>query len=266
MPPIMKNFLSVIVILVSLNTYGQGYSLSDFKIDTLPYEKASPGLNNSIEDLMNEMEEWKIENLNDTIRIEKRDYDHFKGDSLPFSHEEVAEKLNSKFSIRAVKKVDDGYIIGLNHGEFGGGLWFLSLDGKSTYEIKPSMRIHQFFKFNEKLYVIEGLAHLGINYGNLLELKKDRVWHVSELVRLPDAPEFIIPEKNTILVLTSEHLMRLDENENLVEILKAPFNWGMLYPSSAVIESNDIYIAMRHGILKISEYGSNPHYEWYIKK
>jgi len=262
----MKNFLLIIITLFSFNTYGQNYSLSDFRIDTLPFEKASPVLNNSIEDFMIEMEEWKIEKLNDSIRIQKRDYNHFKGDSLPFSHEEVAKKLNSKFSVRAVKKVDDGYIIGLNHGEFGGGLWFLSTDGKSAYEIAPSKRIHQIFKFNEKLYVIEGLAHFGINYGNILELKRDVVWHISEIFKLPDAPDFIIQDKNTVLVLTSEHLMRFHENGKLVEILKAPFYWGMLFPSSAVIEDKDIYIAMRHGILKISEYASDPHYEWYTKK
>ncbi len=73
-------------------------------------------------------------------------------------------------------------------------------------------------------------------------------------------------EKNNVLIVTSEHLMSFNNDEKLVKILKAPFYWGKSYPSSAIVDNKNIYIAMRKGILKISDFKYNPNYEWYRKK
>ena len=245
--------------LSSFVMFGQNYTLEDFETDSIPTRENLWKANHS-------KEHWIINKINDSIKIKEDDFDYFKGDSLPFEQKEVAKKLNNQYSIRAVKKVVDGYIIGLNQGEFGGGLWFLSADGKSSYEIMPYRRIHQIFEFNDKLYVIEGLAHLGSNNGNLLELEKEGNWQVSKTYKLPGAPDFILEEKDNILIITSEYLMSFNKNKKLIEVLKAPFYWGSLYPSSAIIIDNDIYIAMRKGILKISEFKYNPSYKWFVKK
>lgn len=239
--------------------YGQNYTLENFETDSIPTRKNLWKANSSKKD-------WTIDIINDSIKIKKNDYNYFKGDSLPFDRKEIAKKLNGQYSIRAVKKVENGYIIGLNNGEFGGGLWFLSENGKSSYEIMKYRRIHQIFEFNEKLYVIEGLAHMGFSNGNLLELDKDENWRVSKTYELPAAPSFIVKEKDNILIVTSEYLMSFNKHEKLIEVLKAPFNWGLLFPSSAVIIDNDIYIAMRKGILKISKFKYIPKYEWFVKK
>jgi len=239
--------------------FGQNYTLENFETDSIPIRENLWKANRS-------KDSWIINKTNDSIKIKRNDFNYFKGDSLPFGQKEVAKKLDNQYSIRAVKKVEDGYIIGLNNGEFGGGLWFLSANGKSSYEIMPYRRIHQIFEFNAKLYVIEGLAHMGSNNGNLLELKKEGNWQVSQTYKLPGAPRFIITEKDNILIVTSEYLMSFNKYEKLIEVLKAPFYWGSLYPSSAIIIDNDIYIAMRKGILKISKFKYSPNYEWFVKK
>ncbi|MFD2824441.1 hypothetical protein ACFS5M_12235 [Lacinutrix iliipiscaria] len=256
---INRKILNLIFLFSTVLIFGQDYRLEDFETDSIPIRENLWKANHSKED-------WVILKTNDSIKIKPNDYNYFKGDSLPFGQKEVAKKLNNQYSIRAVKKVEDGYIIGLNKGEFGGGLWFLSEDGNSSYEIMPYKRIHQILEFNKKLYVISGLAHMGSNYGNLLELKREENWRVSKTYKLPGAPNLMIREKENVLIITSEYLMSFNKYEKLIEILKAPFYWGVLYPSSAIIIDNHIYIAMRKGILKISDFYYNRNYEWYVKK
>jgi len=239
--------------------FGQDYGLKDFDRDSIPTQQNHWKGKNS-------KAHWIIEKKSDSIKIRQNYYNYFKGDSLPFGQKQIAKKIKNHYSIRAVKKVNDGYIVGLNGGEFGGGLWFLSTNGKRSYEITPYIRVKDIFIYNNKLYVTRGLAHLGSSYGSIFELKKEKKWEVSKSFKLPGAPIFVLQEKNNILILTSEHLLSFDKNEKLTKILKAPFYWGMFYPSSAIIDSNNIYIAMRKGILKISEFKNNPNYEWLVKK
>ena len=225
----------------------------------MPNEKSVFTANRSQED-------WIINKIEDSIIISLSDYNYFKGDSLPFSNIEIAEKFETQNPIRAVKKVVDGYIIGLNKGEFGGGLWFLSSDGKIYYEISPYKRVRQIFEMNNKIYVIEGRLHLTSDSGRLSELNKNVQWQISKTLELPNAPIFMIMDENNALILTTNNIVSFSPNERLEKILNAPFNWGMLYPSTAIIEKTDLYIAMRKGVLKVLNFRDRPEYEWYIKK
>ena len=67
-----------------------------------------------------------------------------------------------------VVKVQDGYLIGFNRGEWGGELYWFSKNGKRRYEISG----HQIVKFIErdnKIYAIAGLAHLTMSKGSVIE-------------------------------------------------------------------------------------------------
>jgi hypothetical protein len=256
---INRKILNLIFLFSTAILFGQDYGLEDFETDSIPTQQNNWKGKNS-------KTHWIIEKISDSIKIRQNDYNYFKGDSLPFSQKQIAKKIKNHYSIRAVKKVNDGYIIGLNGGEFGGGLWFLSTNGKKSYEITSYIRVKDIFVCNNKLYVIRGLAHLGSSYGSIFELKKEKKWKVSKSFKLPAAPNFVLHEEDNILILTSEHILSFDKNEKLTEILKAPFYWGMFYPSSAIVDSNDIYIAMRRGILKISDFKYNPNNEWLVKK
>jgi len=254
-----RKILTLIFLFSTVLIFGQDYGLDNFETDSVPKQETHHKWHNS-------KIHWIIEKKNESIKIRQNDYNYSKGDSLPFSQKQIAKKIKNKYSIRAIKKVSDGYIVGLNGGEFGGGLWFISKNGKKSYEISSYIRVREIFEFNNKLYVIRGLAHLGSSYGSLFELKKDKKWKIQKNFQLPDAPRFVVLEDENILILTTERLMSFDKKENLIEILKAPFYWGMYYPSSAIVDSNNIYIAMRKGILKITEFKSNPNFEWLVKK
>ena len=54
--------------------------------------------------------------------------------------------------------VDDGWLVGFNHGEFGAALYWFSRDGKRHYEISRH-HVVTFFALADGIHAIEGLAH-----------------------------------------------------------------------------------------------------------
>lgn len=68
------------------------------------------------------------------------------------------------------------------------------------------------------------------------------------------------------IILTSQHILKCGQDLKVIEILKSPFYWGVLYPSSMIVDNNDVYVAMRKGILKIKAFDTFPEYEWYIPR
>lgn len=260
----MKQIILVLLAVSTLSCKAQNYTLSDFTLDSLPIGK-------KLYETYKSKQYWTIKSINDSIIIKEYDDNYSKRDTLPFSEKQIKRKIKSstvinKSSIRDFMKVDDGYIIGLNDGEFGGGLWFLSLNGRKSYEITPYIRVKDIFEFNNKLYVIRGLSHITVSYGSLLEIKKNKKWKVHKAYQLQDAPKFVVFEKENILILTSEYLMSFNKLEVLTKVLHAPFYWGTLSPSSAIIIGNDIYIALKKGVLGISYFKTRPEYSWYIMR
>ncbi len=257
----MKNILGIIFILTTINSFGQQFELNDFTIDSLPVGDKVYKANISNQD-------WFIKKVNDSIKICIDNFKPAKLDSTkiiasPKNKTDVAKLLREA---RITKKVHDGLMIGINNGEFGGALWFLSSNGKELYQVKSFINVQDIFNFNGNLYVTHGLAHLGLNYGSISKLKKEKKWKISKSFTLRAKPIIVLHEKKSLLILTTKGLVNFDKNEKLTTILQAPFAWGMLYPSSVIIENKDIFIAMRKGILKISNFKSNPNYKWYIKK
>ncbi|BDD10848.1 hypothetical protein FUAX_32800 [Fulvitalea axinellae] len=255
----MKNLLIITLALFTINSFGQDYSLNDFTLDSLP-------LGDKLYEANHSKDNWLIEKVGERIIIEKDLYKRTEAPELPFSSKKIASTLNKRSTVKHIHKVKDGYLLGYNSGEFGGGLYFISNNGEHGYAIEQSQRIRQFISFNNKIFALEGLAHLGTSQGCLLELKKEGKWVISKKITLPDSPDYGIQHKDELLIVSSEHVVSFNRKEELNTVLKAPFYWGMLYPSSAIIDDNSLYIAMRKGILKISDFSQSPTYKWYVKK
>lgn len=72
------------------------------------------------------------------------------------------DRYNKPVPIHDYIKVKNGWISGRNAGEWGGGLYFISTDGKSHYHISDD-QIKQFFQYGNRIFAVEGLAHLGLS-------------------------------------------------------------------------------------------------------
>jgi hypothetical protein len=258
----MKKIYAIIFFLTlyHLSHAQQIPDLTDWRLDSLPIGDRIDAANQSLNN-------WIFIKKDDKWHIEQNSFKREQGDKFPFTTDFIDKNLKEIIGNRFVKKTSDGFLVGLNKGEFGGGLYFIKTDGLDGYQMANFLNIRSIFEYNSRYFSIEGLAHLGAQRGQIIEIfKEDDLWKYKSLTQLIEAPNLIADFNNEKLIVTSQYILRFGQDFKITEILKSPFYWGMLYPSSILIDRNDIYLAMRQGILKIKAFESLPEYEWYVQK
>jgi hypothetical protein len=242
----MTTLKLIIPLFLFTTAYGQSNSnlVKNWISHTIPTNKDTLDKYNS------DMNDW-------IVGIEKNEVytfewtKNYKKDSLPF---EIKPSIPEERLIRGrrfVTAVEDGYLIGFNRGEWGGTLYWFSKDGTKKYKISND-QIIQFKIRNKKIYAIEGLSHLSISEGRIIEIKKENgIWTSVEYLKLADAPEALdLDNKNNFVIVTTSSLVLVDTNKKL-KVLIAKGIWDyFLYPNSLVIQNENLYIGMRKGIFK----------------
>lgn len=149
----------------------------------------------------------------------------------------------------AFARVDDGWLVGFNQGEFGAALYWFSLDGKHNYKVSDH-QVVDFFSLPGGLHAIEGLAHLTMSNGSIIRIARSEPsghWRASTLTKLPLAPYAIsVRRDGTMLITLSDSLVSVGASHEINTLLpEAP--WGGLYPTSSVLSPNEqkLYIGMR---------------------
>ena len=269
----MKIISSVIFLMISLSTFGQENLtfLKNWKHYPVPttdeVRSNAPEYNHSQND-------WVVYLDEDEIRVDDvRNYKRNLGAKLPFIiRQSNSNMINTSAPLAGLIdaiEVEDGYLVGFNRGEWGGELYWFSKNGKERYEISGH-QIVQFIERDNKIYAIEGLAHLGLTGGSIIEIKKQkRKWVAKEFLKLPTTPRAIkLDSKGNFIVVTfgtdwsfgkgemgviinaTPGLFLIDRDANIDTLVKDGM-WGdYLYPSSMVIQNDIVYIGMRKGIYK----------------
>jgi hypothetical protein len=104
----------------------------------------------------------------------------------------------------AFERVEDGWLIGFNHGEFGGALYWFSDEGSTNYRVSDH-RIVDLFTVDGTVYAIEGLAHLNESRGSLIAIRKsngDLRWTAEIASILPSAPYAVVQRKDRSLLIS----------------------------------------------------------------
>lgn len=148
-------------------------------------------------------------------------------------------------------KLDEGYLIGFDNGEFGGSLYWFDNDGIENYKISNG-NIKDILKVDNRIIVTEGLAHLNSDKGQILELQLiDGKWVSKKFLDLENVPySSQLNSKNELIILTSKQLLKISLDKEITELITEGF-WSSLYPNSSIILNDIIYFGMRNGILKM---------------
>ncbi|TKB96292.1 hypothetical protein [Pedobacter cryophilus] len=256
----MKTLITLFILAVSIACKAQTPDLTNWKLDSLPLGAKTNSANLSAND-------WIFTKNINKWEIIRNDYKREKGNSFPFSEKFISENLKELQGNKFIKKIKEGFLVGINKGEFGGGLYFVKDNGLAVYQISGNLNIKGFFEFNNRIFAIEGLAHMGLNRGKIIEIfKEDKTWKCKSITDLIETPAIIADYKDEKIIVTSQYILKLDKQLNIFEVLKSPFYWGILYPSSILVDNDNLYLSMREGILKIKEFDTAPEYEWYIPK
>jgi hypothetical protein len=162
--------------------------------------------------------------------------------SPPESHESIEYSLQ------------DGRLVGYDHGEFGGALFFVWAETPDKeYKIMDG-NIRDIVRLNGSLYVLEGLAHMSSRHGSMLRIDNaGGVWQATQVIDFSDATPyaFTVTPDSDLCVVTSSHLL-LIKDEHIVKAIVAKVDWWGFYPNSVVIWDNNAVIGMRAGIAMVN--------------
>lgn len=151
--------------------------------------------------------------------------------------------------------VDDGWLVGFNHGEFGAALYWFSRDGKRHYEISRH-HVVTFFALADGIHAIEGLAHGDMSKGSVISIsrtQRDGHWRAFTVAALPFAPYAVsVKRDGTLLVTVSDGVVAIGSDRR-VNTIYSERMWNGLYPISSVLSGDErrLYIGMRRYVVEL---------------
>ena len=193
--------------------------------------------------------EWVVSREGDrvSVQIAQEVKPKFKEPEFSFSAGEPAKRMKAA---KRFLRVDDGWLVGYNAGEFGAALWWFSTDGTAHYKISGHF-INQFITTRHGIFAVEGLAHLSMTQGSMIQLiRESGKWTSKTFAALPQAAEAVavLPDE-AFVVVTTDMLLRITPEREIC-ILVSNGDWGTLYPNSvAVSPVGRIYIGMRQFVV-----------------
>jgi len=165
-----------------------------------------------------------------------------------------------------VLKVSDGWLAGYNRGEFGAFLWWFSTDGKERYKVSDH-QINEFIIHHERIFAVEGLAHLGSDEGSLIEIsQKAGRWRADTFVELPECADAItLLKDDRFCIATSRMLLAVSLNKR-IEILVPRSQWDWLPINSIAVDakSENVYIGMRQFVARYNLKRDDHTYEFLL--
>jgi len=157
----------------------------------------------------------------------------------------------NKYQNTVKLRIPGGILIGVNRGEWGGALSFQQKSRSKESVLIKNGNVTDIFIYRDKIYFIEGLAHLTYNQGALYELNTHTApFSYQGVIKFEDAPQLAAVYKDQILVVSYNNFYLIKELKK--ETLFEKTFWGGLYPNSmATFDDQNIFLGMRAGIAKV---------------
>ncbi len=221
-------YLKTILTLLILTTgtvFSQEYRLTDFVETKLPKVGSDEWF-----ELNHSRNEFKVSVTNGKINIAKAE-----------------DPIKGTFS---TLEIENGQLIGSDHGEWGGKLEFIPTGTNDKKLIKEG-NVKFVFRFKNEIYFIEGLAHLSTDTGTMYRLDSiNDNFVVVKLIEFEDAPAAMEILGDSIFIASHQGFFVINDL-NKEKIFESTF-WSGLYPNSVVvIDNKNIYIGHRGGFTKL---------------
>lgn len=168
---------------------------------------------------------------------------------------------------RSVLRTADGWLVGFDAGEFGGGLWWFNNEGDENRKLL-SDNVHEIYQTADGVFVLVGLAHLSLDSGKLYKFTDtiDEV-SVTQLADLDGSPEAsTVDADGRFVVATPRSVVAIDYAGHVHKLYKS--GESLTYPTSVVVDTHgNILVGMRFFVLRLIP-GSNGDYlpQWLMAK
>lgn len=209
--------------------------------------------------------EWVVSRSHNRVIIKKQVSNEPQQPTLPFDVEHLKGNNTPYFlGLRYIAKVNDGWLVGFNAGEWGGTLWWFSPNGKKRYMISKD-QVCGYIRTKVGLLALEGLAH-GFPRGKIIRLRQVKGrWTSERFVDLRDAPYAVAQDADgSLVVATTERLLRVHLNKKVSVLLKGDLWSGTYLDSMVRAPSGNFYMGMRYAVAKISRVKNTYKVQWLI--
>jgi hypothetical protein len=98
-------------------------------------------------------------------------------------------------------RVDDGWLVGVDHGEWGGALWWVAAGG-AEHRLLATENVRALVATEGEVVAVTGSAHLMLREGGLLHLDSADHWGIVRKTPLPSTPTSVAIAPPLGLVLT----------------------------------------------------------------
>jgi hypothetical protein len=195
--------------------------------------------------------------------------EHF--DPVPFQIAASRDRDGNRY----VASVPDGFLVGFDDGEFGGGLWWFNHRGTESRRIRSdSAKVNSADPYQpenvvglpivggERL-VLMGLNHLTGRSGRIFRAVQEGTdWALALVAVLEGAPDVWFVDGNRLLFLTESGLWSTDPRGTTSRIYEVDLS-GL--SASAIVRAPDrgLYLGLRHYVLRLQESNGNWRETWY---
>jgi len=243
-----STLLSLVVICVALPSLGQS-APNPSERDTpdgwieAPSSKANPNL-------------WECAGYGGSVIVSLDDGSVHVGKPTDEQSEQVPLPQHLKLSKemigrRSVYRTADGWLVGFDAGEFGGGLWWFNNEGDENRKLL-SENVHAIYQTPDGVFVLVGLAHLSLDSGQIYKFTETAEdVKVTQLADLGGAPEAsIVDPDGRFVVATPRSVVAVDYAGNIRKLYKSGEN--LTYPTSVIVDAHgDILVGMRFFVLRL---------------
>jgi hypothetical protein len=207
--------------------------------------------------------EWQVSPEGDGVKISSYPGGGIQ-DPLPFD----IQPQNAAAGLagdRHVMRVNDGWLVGFDAGEFGGALWWFSVDGSKRRKLAED-NVAGFADSSVGVLALVGLAHMGTDYGKVLLVHEGnggnrQVESIADLGSAPTA--FAMESADSLIVATYDKIVRVLTSGEVEQII-APKD-GFPYPNSLTLsKAGVIHVGMRHFVLRLSPSNEGYKEEWFV--
>jgi hypothetical protein len=177
-----------------------------------------------------------------------------------------AKRQHGMFGYESILKVQNGWMLGFDGGEFGGGLWFVDANGTATQLYQENVR--GFVETSRGVMVFVGVAHMTIDRGEVLIARNPVTadTKLEMLAPLDSAPEtFTQISPDAALLVTTHGISRITSSGDHQSLTHSKF--AILYPNSIVVTPDaTIYVGMRLFVIRLVPTSKSDEYteQWLV--
>jgi len=110
-------------------------------------------------------------------------------------------------------KFDDGWLVAYDRGKWGGMLMWIEPNG--VFNILNERNSNDLLLHNDKIYVAQGLSHMGIQNGNILMVTRIKKRFAQETIPSPSAVYKLDAQDDKLVGLLANGIIYIDANDTV---------------------------------------------------